>query len=748
MLTTRVWILTLLLWGVATFVPADVAAEERPTVALVLGGGGARGAAHIGVIGVLEELHVPVDMVIGTSMGAVVGGLYAAGRDAGELEQVLRAIDWGAVRQDSPDRDQRPMRRKSEDLDLSVRYTLGLRVDGIATPPGVLYGQHLDLLLRRVLGDVRDVRDFDALGIPFRAVATDLGTGDTVVLDRGDLVEAIRASMSVPGAFAPARVGGRALLDGGVVNNVPVDVARELGADVVIAVDVGSDLPDPETVRSALAVSLAASQIMVVNRTSEVLATLGDDDVLIEVDLGTMSGAAFGDAVTAIAPGEEAARGRADVLRELSVSPGEHARWQRERRAASGPPPIVTGIVVDPSRAPQAARMVRARLRQGIGDRFDVDLLEEDLDRLYGIGRFAAIDYELQPSDGGALLVVQPLDKPWGPTLMRFGIGFADDFDGGRRYRMSVETLTHGRGTRGREWRVRADVGQPTALRVELYQPFDLRNRWFTRWRARGSQREVRFFESDQALGTIVLSELAAEGALGRNFGDDWELAAGIERGHAWLEGTSGFALLVDDDDQPLARGFVGLTHDTLDDFALPRRGRRLEVRLDAADEALGAEADNTRLEWQIDQAVSFGRRRFLLGVAGANVTSPTVNPGEVTALGGLFRLSGYRREELLGEDFLLARLIYFDTSGGGAGSVFGAPVVLGASVEYGDTWLDEELWRLDELRWAGSVFAGFDTILGSIYLGYGRAEQGRDSFYFSFGPLFGIGRNAGIDAF
>lgn len=220
--------------------PADTAgdASQRPRVGLVLGGGGARGGAHIGVLKELERMRIPVDAIAGTSMGAIVGGLYATGMSAAELESLIGSLDWAGALTDKPDRADLSFRRKQDDAQVPVDFELGLRGASLVLPKGVVQGQKLDLLLRELTLGVSHVHDFDELPIPFRAIASDIEKGEIYVMERGDLARAIRASMSVPAVFTPVRIDGRLLVDGGLVGNLPVDVMQAMGVDIVIAVDV------------------------------------------------------------------------------------------------------------------------------------------------------------------------------------------------------------------------------------------------------------------------------------------------------------------------------------------------------------------------------------------------------------------------------------------------------------------------------------------------------------------------------
>ena len=259
----------------------------------MLGGGGARGAAHIGVLQVLEEMRIPVDYVAGTSMGSIVGGLYASGMSTDDIEREVLAMDWDDLFKDNPTRKQRSFRRKSDDRIYAFEAKPGFNDGQIELPLAFIRGQKLDLALNRLMLPIVDVTDFDDLPIPFRAIATDIETGGEVVLGTGSLPKAIRASMAVPAAFDPVEIDGKLLVDGGLANNVPVSVARDMGADIIIAVDVGSGLLKREQITNALAITGQLANFLFLLNTRQQLESLGPKDVLIIPELGDIGGGSF-----------------------------------------------------------------------------------------------------------------------------------------------------------------------------------------------------------------------------------------------------------------------------------------------------------------------------------------------------------------------------------------------------------------------------------------------------------------------
>ena len=392
--------------------PAEVAVDA-PCVGLVLGGGGARGIAHVGVLKVLERERIPVCAIAGTSMGAIVGGLYAAGFDAAELEQLLASIDWNDMFVDSPPRAQLPMERKQEDFRHLVDLEIGYRDGRLSIPAGLVRGQKLMLLLRRLTLSTWRAEDFDQLPIRFRAVAADIVTGRKKVFADGDLAVAIRASMSVPGAFAPVRVGEQLLVDGGMAENVPVDEVRAMGAHPMVVVDVGSQLLKEDALTNPAVVLDQVITALMAEKTARSLATLGDADLLLQPALGDITAADFHRAAEAVAIGEHAAEAQLPRLRALALPAAEYTALRARQRHRAFDPGLLAFLDVEPGQTPSATRRVAWATTPLVGKPFEVSAVERAVANAYGDGRFETIDYRLQERDGKAGLVMQPQQKPW-----------------------------------------------------------------------------------------------------------------------------------------------------------------------------------------------------------------------------------------------------------------------------------------------------------------------------------------------
>ncbi|MBK7903082.1 MAG: patatin-like phospholipase family protein [Proteobacteria bacterium] len=318
----------------AEITAVEAPAQPRPRIGLVLGGGGAKGAAHLGVLGVLDEMRIPVDCIIGTSMGALVGGTYASGMSADELETAIRAISWQEAIGRRGLRAQVPMRRKLTSNTYSNSLEFGVRDGRLVAPSGLINTQNVDLTIQYLVGRSRGIAEFDRLPIPFRAVATDMQNGEMVVLDRGDLALAMRASMAVPGVFSPVNIDGRILGDGGLTRNVPVDIARQTCADVVIAVAVPNPLPTAAELRSPLTLMSRTLDVLIGANERQQLDTLGPDDVKIVIEMGDIGSASFDRVNDAIPLGRAAALAHRDALARYAVTEDEYLAW---RESASRP---------------------------------------------------------------------------------------------------------------------------------------------------------------------------------------------------------------------------------------------------------------------------------------------------------------------------------------------------------------------------------------------------------------------------
>jgi NTE family protein len=465
--------------------PQDMAAQlnRRPKVGLVLSGGGARGAAHVGVIKVLEELRVPIDFIAGTSMGAIVGGLYASGMSSDQIQAVVTTLDWADAFQDQIDREDRSFRRKRDDDLYLVKAQAGFNRGEITLPTGILAGQKVDLMLKSLTLPASNISDFDELSIPFRALGTDIVTGEPVVLDSGDLAMAIRASMSIPAFFAPVNVDGKLLVDGGIANNLPVDVARDMGADVIIAVDISTPLLDREQLQSVIDVTGQLTGLLTRRNTEAQIDALTGEDLLILPDLGDITAGDFGRAEEAIPIGEAAMREYRDQLRRLAMSASEYDDFLASRRVPKASPPVIDFLRIE-NRSRLGDEVLAAGLDIPLGRPLDVAALERDIGQIYGWQIFQNVRYEIVEEGQETGVVLHVDERPWGPNYLQFGLALSDNFDGDNFFNLAVAYTRTGMNALGGELRTAAAIGQEPALGLEVYQPLDAGSRFFIHPRA------------------------------------------------------------------------------------------------------------------------------------------------------------------------------------------------------------------------------------------------------------------------
>lgn len=715
---------------------ADVDTDQndtRPTVGLVLGGGGARGAAHIGVLKELERLRIPVDAIVGTSMGAIVGGLYATGMSATELEQLVGSVDWADALSDKADRKDLSFRRKQDDAQVPIDLELGLRGTDVVLPKGVVQGQKLNLLLRELTMPVSNIDDFDRLAIPFRAVATDIERGEIWVMDKGDLALSIRASMSVPAVFAPVRIGDRLLVDGGLVGNLAVDVMEEMGVDIIIAVDVEFPLYAPEELGSAVTISEQMLTILIRKETLRQIDRLGRSDILIRPELGMFASTDFGGILDTIEPGAAAVREHADRLQAMTLT--EEA-W--DEYLASKVQPVLpysnlafVRVVHDGVLAPE---VLESKLSVKAGDPIDHELLAQNAERLYGLQYYERVTYRLVEEAGGTGVEYQARAKSWGPNFLQFGLTLEDDFAGSTGFNLSARVTRVGINRLGAEWRSDLNLGTEPRLYSEFYQPLSFDSRLFVVPHVELGQSNINVFSMDDTVARLRLSEAEAGLAVGRELGRIGEIRVGAFRGVGEARVTVGEPSLpsVDFD---TGGAFASLRFDTLDQARFPRHGLRSDLVWTLSRPGFGADSRFDTFEGEFAQTWSRGKNSLQLGLSYATTLESDSAIQDYFPLGGFLRLSGLQRDEIRGPHAALAKLVYYRRVGDTTG-ILDTPVYLGISAEAGNVWQQRSDMSLDTMLLNGSVFAGFDTFIGPIYLAAGFGEQGESNVYLYVGAL------------
>jgi len=708
--------------------PCKPADSSRPSVGLVLSGGGARGAAHVGVLRVLEELQIPIDCIAGTSMGAVVGGFYAAGWSPDDIERELLAIDWAELFRGEAPRRNLSFRRKEDDLRY-IDFDAGLREGRIVLPHGAAASSVLDFLLRSRTLDVAGIHDFDRLAIPFRALAADLATGDEVVLDSGELSRAIRASMSIPGVFPPVEMGERILVDGGVLNNLPVEATRAMGADVIIAVDVGTPLRTKEKLGSMTGIAFQALSLAGQRRVeSQKL----DADILLDPDLGSVEMMDFPEMAAAMRAGEDAARAAASKLEPLGNPQVFAAQLERQRRKASGSETLRSLRVAGTDRVDE--RRLRGRVKSRAGMPVDLDLLRQDLGSILETGEFDRVDLDFKRHEDGVDLAIQPHDNAWGPLYLRGGINISDDLEGHNSVNLLVNVTLSSLNAVGAEWRNVFQAGQTRRVYSELYQPLSFGERWFA----------AAIFEHRQDVTDVYadnrkIAEYSAESVLGGidlglQLGAYGEARLGIGWGGAEAEPRVGSTDLPSYDVD--AAGIRGrLVIDRLDSAGVPREGEYLLVDSFRSEPGLGSELQYDKLSatyWHFDTA---RRHTWMFGLGGGTSFGGGLPAYDEFLLGGLLSLSGYRQGELRGQYFGVVRSGYLLRLAE-LPEILGTGVYAGGWLEAGNVWQTSDAIG-ENLIYTVTVASAADTRLGTLFLAYGLADDGQDSFSLTLGQRF-----------
>lgn len=716
----------------ALLVVSVSAHAERPRIGLVLGGGGARGAAHIGVLKELERQRIPIDAIAGTSMGAIVGGLYATGMTPEELEDIVTTLDWAGAMKDTPSREHLSFRRKLDDDRYPITMEVGIRDGELKLPMGAIEGQKLMLILREHTIDVSQISDFNELPIPFRAVATDIETGDAHVMGEGDLALAIRASMSVPAIFAPTDVDGRLLVDGGIAANLPVDVMQEMDVDIIIAVDVEFPLYPAEELVSVVKISEQMLTILMHRETLRQIELLSDDDILIRPRLGTFNSGDFANTAETIPEGEEATLAVSARLAELALDEEGYERHLAGRGVPGSIDEQLAFVRVKDD-GPVSPRLLESHLDISAGDPVDVELLADAAETLYGLNHHEQVSYRLVEENGQTGVEFDARSKSYGPNILKFAISLENDFEGSTSFNIGTRLTKIGVNSKGAEWQTDLQLGTDPQLLSEFYQPFSAESRLFVAPRIDLRQRNLNVFAGEDAIARYRISESELGFDLGSQIGSIGEFRLGAYRG------TGKARLKVGDPALPNIEfdtgGVLGrLRFDTRDDAQFPRSGYRADLLWNASLPDLGADERFDTVEAEVDGYWSQGKNTWNFGVLYATTLDSQDTIQDYFTLGGFLRLSGLERGEISGPHAALARLVYYRRVSESTGGVLDIPVYIGASLEAGNTWQSRSDIDFDSALVNGGVYAGFDTPIGPVYLGAGFAEGGRSNYYLFFG--------------
>ena len=716
-------------------------APNRPKIGLVLSGGGALGMAHIGVLKAFEELHIPIDCIAGTSMGSIVGGLYASGMSAAEIDDWFRTANWQFLLSDKLPRESESFRKKQRQFEISQGIGLNVSHKGeIKLPVALVTGRNIMASLRQLTVPVRHIRDFDQLPIPFRAMATDFENGDPVVLRDGDLVESMRVSMSVPALFKPLRLKGRLLADGGMASNLPIGVVQTMNPDVIIAVDVG-EVPRKEADLDTATV--VANQVLVIftqQQTRREVAKLGPRDLLLRLDLEGLAATDFMKATQAIASGYRQAMERKAELQRFSVSPAQYARFLARQRLPRGELVEVSFLKV---RTPEGDtdHPLRTPVQFDVRDHDRLVRMQSLISDLGTMQKFEAADYEIIEQDGRTGLLVKAYPGKIGPIDLSFGFRFGYDSAGDGDYALLLGLRMSELNSLGAEWKSQLTIGDASKVQTEFLQPLDPQRRLFLAAQALFSSELIDGLSSAGDPLRFRLQQRSVGLDIGARLWQAGEVRLGVARG------LSNLSNRVQVPSEVPSEADLGWAHadfiiDTLDAPGFATRGTYGSITLLASRKELGASNDYTRLAGQFYRPITVGKNTIVPRISG----SVKIGDGDVplydqTALGGFLNLSGLSRGSLFGQNAALAELVYYRKVGE-LPPALGGGIHAGFSVEAGEVWAEPRDFRLGDAIFAGSAFLGAETQIGALYFGVGVAEGGNTAIYLQLGSLFGQGRD------
>ncbi|WP_334002605.1 patatin-like phospholipase family protein [Burkholderia cepacia] len=739
---------------------ADGGPAGRPSIGLVLSGGGARGYAHLGVLKVLEDNRIPIDCIAGTSMGAVVGGLYASGMAAGEMQKRLSEVNLADIAFDVTDRADLPQTSREDERLYINGLTLGFGKKGVKAPVGLVQGNRLQALLANWTAAVPTNQPFDRLPIPYRAVATDLQTGQMVVLDHGSLPLAIRASMAMPGLFAPAEINGRALVDGGLVSNLPVDTARQMGANVVIAVDIGSQLRPLDALASPADVMQQMVGILIRQNVTAQRKQLDAQDVLLTPDLGSLAFTDFQNAKQAIAAGAAAATAALPKLQRFALTPEQYAAY-RSAHAQPLPPPIrITRIEIKTSGG-VPKRVVSNALHVKPGDTYDPNTVSQDLLGLTTGGNFESVTQQIVSHGDENVLEIDAREKYWGPNFLLFGLGMSSSSTDEGGFRLHVGYRRPWLTESGLEFRADTTIGSDLqSARVEFRQPLSMAYGVYLSPYAEYQRRYANLYDdSGDVKITQYLMQTARAGIdLGLPIArlGDFRIGIGYVTGHGSptynlpspFGDGSGQTLLWPSFTSQALIARARLVIDQLDDPLFPRKGYFTEFRIERSlvsrnggsasefDDSINS-APYTEIYGKAMVAQQFGSHSVSATIEGGkSIGGTNLNNAFNFTLGGFQHLSAYAADQLNGNELAYAQVTYMNQL-----MTFNASPIkalsVGASAEVGNVWSSGQQIGGGSLKQSYTFFTSLSTAFGPVYLGVALGPGGRRNFYLQLGRTY-----------
>lgn len=735
--------------------PVIVHAQDtiRPKVGLVLSGGGAKGAAHIGVIEVLEQYRIPVDIVTGTSMGAYVGGMYAMGLSAEEIKRKTFGVNWQSAYEDRVGRNELLLRKKQDEDEYQLHTDIGLSLNGeFKQKSAIVQGQTMAILLRGLTENLPNLDSFDQLAIRYRSIATDISRVQTVVLDSGNLATAMQASMTVPGALKPIEWQGKLLVDGGVVNNMPIDVAQTLGADIIIAIDLRDPLFDNPELDSAINIIGQLTTHMTNSTVDRQITLMQEGDVYLQPDVSFMLAGDFDKMELAYEAGRKVTLAALPKLRQYQLSESDYQAYQEAKEKHYNQLTASSAYHIDEIQLTNNTRLSDRALMAMLDLETDRVItsgeLEAAVKHLYALDIFDRITYQIQHEEAVNVLHMNVNEKSWGPGYLNFKLTFEDNSDDRTEFTLGTQYTYTNLTDRGGEWQFEWLLGSWKKIATELYFPLDNQQQVFTSFGGSWSNEVRQFFFSNIETQPPELNQKLdftdAEYSYGSAFAElGWNLKpwSAVTLGYRGLSGNVQLLLTGEKQDFYAYGPYIRYTYDYLNNLYFATSGWEFEAEWGyshAHSKFNDVMADERTINYNVRlfKPFSFGRHTLATHFKGGGSDSQEPIPIYVQDLGGLFNLSGYQRYELNGRYSLFGALSYRYRLVDNDFGVFSSPVYLGSSVERGGVWNDDAQISWSSSETAGSLYIGIDSPLGPAHLGIGYAESGKSSFYLMLGVV------------
>ncbi|MFT5790108.1 MAG: NTE family protein [Shewanella sp.] len=659
-------------------------------------------------------------------------------------------LDWNSGFDDAVPRQALNYHDKQDFDRFNLPFEFGFLDGEILMPQGILRGQTMGNLYIKSAGIVPRQRSFDDLAIPFKAIATDIVTGNAVVLDSGNLLTAMQASASVPGILQPVEINGKYLADGGMVSNMPADTVREMGADIVIAIDIGSELAPKEQLKDSFAILAQLSTMMTRANAVQQISNLQPQDILIRPDISLLDATDFSSMPLGIEKGEQAATAHKEQLLALQISAEHFAQYQAERLTykqellAFQQQPIDSIVLVNNSET--SSKTIETALSITVGNSVEAEEIVEAIDRVYALNTFERVEVEaLSSADHGKELQLKTQQKSWGPNF--FDIGFSWEEDFGEISDLKLDLLYSMNNIAGTDGQLRFELssGKAKQLASEYRLPLDSLEKFYWKTRYQFSQEEqLYFWDNKRSLKTVTKAHNIST-SLGINVTNNMIIELGFSAETGEIEGPT---IVNVDLDYDTYSSFALVSYDSLDSYSFPRKGTLFYFKgayskdelqpltLPGVGEVVG-DTELFNYEFAFKHARSFKQHTLINKIKVIGTDSDQISLIHTHELGGFLNLSGLHKDALVGSQLIYGSLIYqyrIDWNSFGGRMI---PIYLGASAEAGNVWQYKSERGLDDLIYASSIFIGTETEFGPAVLGFGVNDQHHKTLYLTLGKTF-----------